>query len=477
MKTIFTILLSIAVSVTAFGQKVQLIKHDISNFSNQQLTENVTGGLNPVKKMQNLSLKNSIPDVKQRLDSVVNMKWVDSSSLWVIYSKTDYSYDSSGNNIKYQMSAWDADNNQWTQNSKIDYSYDSKGNLLLYVGQSWDKTTEQYVNTSKYDYSYNADGLLIVNTGYTWDKNAIKWNEQNKNEYSYDANNNRSKYEWSIWDDSTNQWVYLRKFEYVFDNNDRQMQTLGFVWEKGVGEWLPLQKDDYTYNADTTDVISYSWDSTSEQWNNIWYTKYVYNDDENLTHYFMYQWLPETEQWLGKTFYDYVFDTDGNKVEFTMNGWDENTNDWVASRREAYLHNNDYSTSDLIVPYYYTRDVLFFHMLTERTITDWNKDSGEWLNNSKVFYHYSEQDASSVIEISSKKLSVYPNPFTENINFNLADYKGIVNLNIFDVTGKKILSGKIKNNETIRLEGLSRGIYFYNLNVNGKVYSGKIVKQ
>ncbi|HRF16085.1 MAG TPA: T9SS type A sorting domain-containing protein, partial [Bacteroidia bacterium] len=66
---------------------------------------------------------------------------------------------------------------------------------------------------------------------------------------------------------------------------------------------------------------------------------------------------------------------------------------------------------------------------------------------------------------TSKTLSVYPNPASQQIMIKYDDFKFGDVLNITDVMGKHLLSLQITNNETFAdISNLSDGIYFVRLN-------------
>lgn len=76
--------------------------------------------------------------------------------------------------------------------------------------------------------------------------------------------------------------------------------------------------------------------------------------------------------------------------------------------------------------------------------------------------------------------SVYPNPFTDHstlvIKGDLTALKN-VQINIFDVTGKKVMARELIQN-SIPLSGLSKGNYVYTISSSEKILSGgKIVVQ
>lgn len=77
---------------------------------------------------------------------------------------------------------------------------------------------------------------------------------------------------------------------------------------------------------------------------------------------------------------------------------------------------------------------------------------------------------------SNQNFLVYPNPAENQINFQLENnQKGIVYL--YDVLGQKIVEKEIsKNNNSIDIQNLSNGVYYYNFESN-KAYKGKIIKK
>ena len=86
-------------------------------------------------------------------------------------------------------------------------------------------------------------------------------------------------------------------------------------------------------------------------------------------------------------------------------------------------------------------------------------------------------NALNLEEVSSNKsFVVYPNPAENQITFQLENkQKGI--LYLYDVLGQNILTKEIsENNNSIDIQNLSNGVYYYNFESN-KTYKGKIIKK
>jgi subtilisin family serine protease len=77
---------------------------------------------------------------------------------------------------------------------------------------------------------------------------------------------------------------------------------------------------------------------------------------------------------------------------------------------------------------------------------------------------------------SNQSFLVYPNPAENQITFQLENkQKGIVYL--YDVLGQNIVTKEIsENNNSIDIQNLSNGVYYYNFESN-KTYKGKIIKK
>ena len=76
---------------------------------------------------------------------------------------------------------------------------------------------------------------------------------------------------------------------------------------------------------------------------------------------------------------------------------------------------------------------------------------------------------------SKQQLMIYPNPFTDQIKLKF-DGKN-AKITIFDVSGHKALpSTKIQSNRSIRLSGLSKGLYLIKIDMDGEIITKQLIK-
>ena len=82
-----------------------------------------------------------------------------------------------------------------------------------------------------------------------------------------------------------------------------------------------------------------------------------------------------------------------------------------------------------------------------------------------------------VVEIQSNELvSIFPNPFHENINITTKRNE-FVEVIMYDVTGRKLLQQIFTYSTTLNTEQLAKGIYIYLVrNKNGVIQNGKILR-
>jgi serine protease AprX len=80
-------------------------------------------------------------------------------------------------------------------------------------------------------------------------------------------------------------------------------------------------------------------------------------------------------------------------------------------------------------------------------------------------------------EVTTKSFSVYPNPFDEQLKIQWSEMNSIGELQLYNATGQLILQSKINSNQTLSVAHLKPGMYFYLLQSDGLMKSGKIIKK
>ena len=80
---------------------------------------------------------------------------------------------------------------------------------------------------------------------------------------------------------------------------------------------------------------------------------------------------------------------------------------------------------------------------------------------------YTVTEVAGMEEVGTNFLSVYPNPATDQINFQVGNNE-VSHINVFDLTGKLITTVTVNNSiETISTEDFGTGVFYYQM-MNGE---------
>ena len=117
------------------------------------------------------------------------------------------------------------------------------------------------------------------------------------------------------------------------------------------------------------------------------------------------------------------------------------------------------------------------------------EEGDEFVNLDSLNTIYLEDLSAEEEILPNKQISVYPNPFDETIaiEYNLTE-KSFVSLFIYDMNGKivrRLYRGEQEQGaQSITWDGkseieteVSNGLYNYSMLINGKHYSGRIIKR
>ena len=111
----------------------------------------------------------------------------------------------------------------WQNSSKTEYSYDASGNVTEEIYLSWDSTSSQWIPLDKSSYTYNADNkATVVLYEYLGSDS-----EQYRTNYTYDANGNLILILDQEWNGSA--WVNSYKFDLTYTNN-RLSGGASYTW-------------------------------------------------------------------------------------------------------------------------------------------------------------------------------------------------------------------------------------------------------
>ncbi|MEZ4955746.1 MAG: serine hydrolase [Saprospiraceae bacterium] len=85
-----------------------------------------------------------------------------------------------------------------------------------------------------------------------------------------------------------------------------------------------------------------------------------------------------------------------------------------------------------------------------------------------------ECEPNATLELESADVKIFPNPINDYLNIEWQDGFSEFNIRIFNALGKEVMNAE--NENKIDLTHLNKGVYFYNILINGKNIGGNFIK-
>lgn len=309
----------------------------------------------------------------------------------------------------------------------------------------------------KYEYYYENNGKNISFLAFTWSSTQMKFIRTSKEEYFYDKVNNVNLINYYTWDNSLNQWSIFYKFEKTYDEKNQPYIEYTYIWNKTENKWEVYEKVDKIYSYDANDNIS-TIIRTQTKSGTISKTKsdYTYfnkNISSCINWFLDINERPET--WKYSTKQEYVYDLNSNKTE--EKSYDINPNNtaiWILKGKTEYVYNSNLNYSQLILP---------IGLKSNNQLMSVKGFDISGTQTVEVKYYYSSMEVTGIENLSVLKMTVFPNPATDFLNIQWNENKSILNVKLFDITGKKVFSGMVDNNYQLPIQVYPKGIYLVNI--------------
>jgi hypothetical protein len=104
--------------------------------------------------------------------------------------------------------------------------------------------------------------------------------------------------------------------------------------------------------------------------------------------------------------------------------------------------------------------------------------NASWKNTGKTTFYYSGGTSTNITEFENSVVNVYPNPASESVNFSWKDNDEALSLQIYQITGAKVIEQTVYSGKPVSISQLENGVYLYKL-LNGQqnVKTGKMIKR
>jgi hypothetical protein len=317
---------------------------------------------------------------------------------------------------------------------KYDYLYNSLGQNTSVIYYTWNNSLLKYEKVSKMDYSYNDKGLCNLDQKSLWDKDLKLFVLSRKNDFNYDEYNQQLISNAFAWNGTDKNWVHYAKYDFENTYNGQKLAST-ILFEN------LLKKEKYVFTYDTnglTSTIYSSWNNSFGRWDIRKKEEYTYDSESNLTKMQSFSYSALSVGGMG----------------------------WIISDAAViYLYNNTYTTNQLIIPHNYIFPKMFLpsdfkvnHMITKINLP----------NEIFLRYYYSSMEVTGINDLEALKTTIFPNPATDFLNIQWIGNQHSLNVELVDISGKKVFTGMIENNSKLPIQVYPKGLYLINISDNNK---------
>lgn len=180
----------------------------------------------------------------EKIIQTTDYYWVSGS--WQLFSRSVFSYNSSGLSTDITNQNWDNSNGIWVNLSRTEILHDSENREEISTSFNWNTIAMIWEKDSKQTIIYiNSTDLYSSVTTDTW--NIDQWVNNSLATYTYDANNYLIEYLSTDWDATS--MNYLNYVRMLYTNNSEGYPTtiMGQLWDSSTSSWLNLSRDRRTY--------------------------------------------------------------------------------------------------------------------------------------------------------------------------------------------------------------------------------------
>ncbi|HEX5111634.1 MAG TPA: T9SS type A sorting domain-containing protein [Saprospiraceae bacterium] len=386
---------------------------------------------------QNLDVFKYNPD--GMISRHVEYDWYAATGVWDLYLVETYTYGINPKQdtiIEFHYVAGEI-----TSGKRTIFKYNTINQVTTECQDEWDTGTQQWIGYLKWENTYNPHKELSSQTLYTYSTATLQYIPEIKSEYAYAPGHLLLRTTNSTWLNDHWQLDSRRTNKY---KDTIVIQTIGEVWYQPTGPWI----DDF---KDTS-----------------------YYDGKQLTRFVRYSWYMDLQTWYPDDSVSYSYDSFNNIIDQTAYyGSNDPGNPWIPTSRDEWVYNETIDFDSIIWPFEPGEliNVPYSKQLTNNL--EYNYVGG-WVISFKNEYYYGPFVV-GVAEAEYLPDAIYPNPASDEVWLKLPNLNDHATLQLYSAKGEKVSEWKIVEQESIPVNQLPSGIYFYFIHSGEKNYVGKLI--
>ena len=296
---------------------------------------------------------------------------------------------------------------------------------------------------------YRADGVQFDKRSFTYDANGRIASEINQRSSGRD-----------------NSWQNTSKCDYIYKDN--KIVVISSVMN--LTGWQNTSKVETVNNPEGNPVhsLSYSWDSSVNDWSVDPSLKceWTYDENNRISEYTKKYRNKEANEW--SDLYAriiYLYGEDGEILEELFQLRNKENDSWVNGGKYAYSKGE--KNQKIAMSYFFSSDKWVFD---GKTIYAYDEEGkvfrGEYFGNNPdeslnaySLYTYSENSFCQVLS-ETEDINIYPNPAVYSVELSVPNVLVGKVVNVFDTWGKHVKSFTANGEKTqVDVSGLPEGIY------------------
>ncbi len=404
-----------------------------------------------------------------RVDSITDTRYNVTTQTWDFYQSEYYSYHWNGSMTKRLRYAIQQ-NKLVAERSYYTYNHGRLTEQKLWMAEDYHTDSTMLYNGRKV-YTYDANDSLISLKHFVINNNQNEYlNWEVVNTYRQDGKlSSRSTIEWNV---AYQRLDTVLRESYTYQNG-LKVALHYTAFDIGSESWMTGDKILYQYNPDGELIQEdyHYWDPYSQSYYLSITTIHLYNSSQLR--------IQSTSYGADSSLafkYDYDYDIQGNpkRIKFTVS-YDGSI--WQSYGTSDFTYDSNFLKDEVAkdpvnaLGYFYYLPQSSIHAPLE--IKHVLANANDTLRRQ---IHYSAFPL-AINNTELTEVNSYPNPVTDYLYFENPDINQKITVQIFDISGRRILSEELNTSDCIAVHKLKPGVYILNIKSNDSVYSKKIVKK
>jgi hypothetical protein len=427
-------------------------------------------------------------EATQKLDSTLNRVLNQETQLWQNDYKDEYLYDAEMKNTAWVEKEWNLTANSWDIISKTELGFDNSDRINSMIMYERDELTQVIKKVSKFLVVYNSEGMQETMSMSSSEDDGVTWILEMKQINHYNEAKQLTKTDiWGL-DEDLGELILNMNLVNTYTGSGKINTASMTVLDEG--DEIPWSITEYKYDSsEKLTAIEHSMISfltfTMEKSSRI---LYQYNASGNRTAEINSKWNGTT--WVDEDKTEYGYNSAGDVSTEIYSTW--NGTSWIEESKDEYTFGTT-NFSEVAFPqidfmmdifssflnfFGINESIDFSYVKAPAGANSFEMINGNWVNTEKTTFHYSGGTSTNINEFENSMVSVYPNPASEQVNFNWKGNFDNLSLEMYQNTGAKVMEQITYSGKPVSISKLENGVYFFRL-LNGDdiIFKGKLIKK